>query len=155
MEPMTLAELGEPQTIEREAFIVAGLSGEYLQADTGEIPKQWKRLDAILDTLEGAHRATYGVVHRGQPMRYVCGVDTKTLATLPEGWLREQVPGQRYAAFAAAGGIPVIPPMWYGLFKHWVPLHADELSDGPMIEFYPARFGIDHDRFEIWLPLKA
>ena len=69
--------------------------------------------------------------------------------------MREEIPAQHYAVFAGEGGIPKIPPMWYGLFQHWVPLHADELSDGPMIEFYPEKFGITHDRFEIWLPLKA
>ena len=146
MEPMTLAELGEPRYMEREAFVVAGLADEYTQATTIEIPKQWQRLDA---------RATYGVVYATQPMRYVCGIDAAAVAHLPEGWLRDAVPAQRYAVFSGQGGIPMMRRMWPGLFQHWVPLHAGKLSDGPRIEFYPEKFGIGHDCFEIWLPLKV
>ncbi len=155
MEPMTLPELGEPRIFEGESFAVAGIEGRYTQAAIVEIPKQWQRLDAVLDTLEGPPRATYGVVYRTQPMRYVCGVDATTLTALPEGWLFDGVPAQRYAAFTGKGGVDVMRRMWPGLFQHWVPLHPDELSEGPMIEFYPEKFGIGHDRFEIWLPLKA
>ena len=154
MEPMTLAELGHARYVDGEAIEVAGLAGEYTPETIGEIPKQWQRLDAVLDTLEDAPTATYGVVYRTQPMRYVCGVEAARLPSLPEGWLREQIPAQRYAVFAHAGGIAAIRRAWAGLWTHWVPLHAEEQSDGPMIEFYPEKFGIQHDRFEIWLPVK-
>jgi AraC family transcriptional regulator len=154
MEPMTLAELGEPQILDLPTLLVAGTSGEYTQQTTSEIPKQWDAINETLDKLERFPVATYGVVYRDSPMRYVSGLESSKLAKMPEGWEEVKVPAQRYAIFGRDGGVEAIRSMWTGIWMNWIPANAGKLDDGPMVEFYPERFGMGHDRFEIWLPLK-
>jgi predicted transcriptional regulator YdeE len=152
---MTLAELGEPRIIDGAPLRLAGIVGEYTQETMSEIPKQWDGLNIELDRRGILPVATYGVVYRTQPLRYVCGLVGFQLAVLPEGWIRVEVPAQRYAVFARGGGVEAIRSMWTGLWMNWVPANPGKLSDGPMVEFYAERFGMGNDHFEIWLPLKG
>ena len=155
MEPMTLAELGEPRVVDGAALLIAGISGEYTQQTTSEIPMQWDAINEVLDRLGAFPVATYGVVYRASPMRYVCGLEASKLAALPEGWVEVEVPAQRYAVFGRDGGVEAIRSMWTGLWMNWVPANPGKLSDGPMVEFYAEQFGMGNDHFEIWLPLKG
>ncbi len=154
MDAMTPEELGEPEVREVAGLRVVGLSGEYTMEQTVEIPKQWGRLNAALDE-NGWTGATYAVVSRTTPMRYVSGVEVGKLKTLPDDWVEVEVPAQRYAVFAHKGGVEVIRRVWMGLGMHWMEAHKGEVGDGPMVEYYAAMFGMGDDRFEIWVPLRG
>jgi len=147
-----LVELAEPRYVDGGEMRVAGLSGEYTREQTSEIPKQWDKFNAELFAAGLADDWTYGVVYPLATMRYVTGVVVAQDAVVPEGWVEVAVPAQRYAVFAATGGIAMIRRVWVTIFTEWLPKSGMKPTDGPMLERYPEDWASSGD-FEIWIPV--
>ena len=149
-------ELAEPRYVDGPAMYVAGLSDEYTKEQTAEIPKQWERfIPELFGKLRAdAYGVTWGVVYASTPMRYVTGVEIECGVALPEGWVRVEIPEQKYAVFAGSGGVPMIQRMWGAIWSDWLPKSGRKLAEGPMLERYPPNW-VESRTFEIWVPVEG
>ena len=154
MDDVELVTLPEPRLVDVPDMHVAGLSMDYTRERMGEIPQQWERFNTELDQSGlPARVASYGVVYPMATMRYLTAVDTDPGAKLPEGWMHETIPAQRYAIFAATGGIPMIRRVWVTIWTDWLPKSGIKLAQGkPMLEWYPEDWVRSGD-FELWIPV--
>ncbi len=156
MDAPGFTDLREPVFEERPAMRLAGLSGDFAREQMDQIPALWQRFNAELLSLpSGAWvgEATYGVVYPTPIMRYVCAVGLTQAATLPHGWVEENIPARHYAIFAETGGVAAIRRVWPAIFNHWLPHSGRKLAPGALLESYPPSWPQSGD-FEIWIPLE-
>jgi AraC family transcriptional regulator len=155
MDKVELVTLPEPRLVDSPELNLAGLSVDYTRERMGEIPQQWERFNTELDQSGlPARVASYGVVYPMATMRYITGVEIEPGAKLPEGWISATLPTQRYAVFAATGGIPMIRRVWVTIWTDWLPKSTIKLAQSkPMLEWYPEDW-IRSGDFEIRVPIE-
>ena len=145
--------LREPKFVDGGRMRVAGFEGFYTREQTAEIPAQWERFNAVLETADGrADEWTYGVTYPLPVMRYLTAIALEEGAPLPADWVEEEVPARRYAVFAEGGGVEGIRKTWMAIFAEWLPGSGMKVAGEPMLERYDDEW-MRTGEFEIWIPV--
>jgi AraC family transcriptional regulator len=138
----------EPEIVEIDAFIVAGMR-ERFDGDTKHgIPELWQRFVPILHEIPHQRPGTYGVCtnpnHEDGSFDYVAGVAIDGVDELPSGTIAESLPRQTYAVFRHHTRSPnlhaELQPTLHFIWGTWLATSAYEYAGGPDFERYPPDF---------------
>lgn len=161
MEPLKMkkdmiVDVAKPETRDREAFRVVGLSTQCSFEDTSSIPGLWQSFNAQEDEVIGAvEGAAYGVCfdadETGQ-FRYTAGFEA---AEKTEGMDYVDLPAGRYAVFTHTGHVSDLPKTVYTIWNKSLPDLGLEPAKASDFERYDNRFDPETGRgtVEIWIPI--
>lgn len=161
MEPLKMkkeliVDVAKPDTRDRKAFRVVGLSAQCSFDDTSAIPGLWQSFNLRESDVAGAvDGAAYGVCcdadEAGQ-FRYVAGVEAPGKT---EGMDYVDIPEARYAVFTHTGHISDLPKTVYTIWNKTLPDLGLEPQKAPDFERYDKRFDSETGRgtVEIWIPI--
>ena len=163
MEPLEMkkdmiVDVAKPDTRNREAFRVVGLSAQCSFEDTSAIPGLWQSFNTQEgDVTSAVSGAAYGVCcdanETGQ-FRYVAGIEA---AGKTEGMDYVDIPAGRYAVFTHSGHISDLPKTVYTIWNKSLPDLGLEPQKTPDFERYDNRFDPKTGRgtVEIWIPIAS
>jgi AraC family transcriptional regulator len=153
-------DLAPPRFETLETKVFAGLVERYdCQAPSG-IADQWQRFNALCANLPGrVGKAAYGVVFNFDAdghFDYMCGVEMKSSAELPKGFVSLSVPRQKYAVFTDKGHIAGIRSTIGAIWSDWFPKSGFQSINAPSLERYGPEFSplTGSGGYEIWVPVK-
>lgn len=156
----------EPEIVEIDVFVVAGLRQRFDEESKHGIPALWDRFHQRRDEIRFRRRAeTYGVCANADPedgsFDYIAAAPVERVDTLPEGMIAETVPRQTYAVFThKVRGTPLheeLQPTIRWIWGTWLPASSYEYVPGPDFEVYPADFDplLGSGNLEICVPVRA
>src|SRR5262249_28681154 len=105
-------------------------------------------------------KTAYGVVYNfdsDSNFDYLCGVEVRGSAPLPNGFQSLQIPSQKYVVFRHAGHIAGIRATLAAIWSKWFPESGYQAAKGPALERYGPEFNpaTGLGGFEIWIPIQA
>lgn len=154
-------DLAPPRFESLNDLWIAGLAERYECDSAAGIPGQWQRFSPNLGNIPGqVGQAAYGVIYnfdKEGSFDYLCGVEVKATADLPQGLTMLRVPKQEYAVFTHRGHIAGIRSTFAAIWSDWVPKSNRPVADAPSFERYGPEFNplTGLGGFEIWIPLQA
>ena len=155
------AALDAPRFEHGRLLLVAGINRYYTGIEAGAgVPAQWEEFTQYRDSVrERVGDATYGVCYAVDDegsMDYLCGVEVRNFASLPNGFTRLRLPPQRYAVFHHRSHIAAIRATWNAIWNDWLPNSGHEAADAPLFERYDASFDsrTGEGGVELWVPLQ-
>jgi AraC family transcriptional regulator len=139
----------EPEIVEIDSFVVAGLR-ERFDGDTKHgIPALWQRFVPLLPAIPHRRPGTYGICTNPSAedgsFDYVAGVAVDRVDELPSGTVAESIPRQTYAVFRHHVRSPnlhaELQPTLRFIWGTWLAgASAYEYAGGPDFERYPPDF---------------
>jgi AraC family transcriptional regulator len=150
-----------PRIESADTILLAGLSGRYSTATSGQIPELWwKWGSAWLGRTPGqVDKRCYGVCWdfdgKGS-FDYLAGVEVGSFDEIPAELTRLTIqPHPRYAVFPHAGPISAINETWRWIFDIWLPTSGEKIADLPNFELYDETFDpAVPGHVDIWIPLE-
>ena len=144
----TGTSLPEPKIIEREAMLVAGLSGTYSNESNSEIASQWQRLGPHLGQVpDQVGPRAYGVICNGDDeghYEYIAGIEVSNFSRLPDDFKGVRLSAQRYAVFSHDDHVSAIRSTCHAIFSDWLPSSSWDAVDAPFLEVYLENFDPAH-----------
>lgn len=148
--PQTLHHLREggvsmvPEIVRCKEFLVTGISSNYTQTSTQDIPLLWQQFGPRIESIAGRTEAgtSYGIcrpVHNGE-FEYTAAVAVNTLDNLPEGMSGIVVPEQTYARFTHRGAVRDIHETISYIWATWFPNSDFDVTGKTEFEQYDKRF---------------
>jgi predicted transcriptional regulator YdeE len=153
----------EPRIEVRPALALAGISGRHAMGALDGLGAQWRQFFSELPGRDGLGPPSYGLAYspRDGAMELLTAV-TNSSQRLPAGWIRREVPAQRYAVYPHTGHLSEIPRSIEWMLRHWLPgsghVHASGFAGGLG---HVERFGPGFDArtgtgdMELWFPLET
>jgi len=144
-------------------LVLAGIGGHYTLQTSPAIPSLWQRFVPYLDTdmpyYAGAPNTTYGVCHNQSEnaFDYLCAVEVRADADLPQAFTRLPVAARTYAVFPHTGHVSGIRSTWGSIWDKWLPESGLQVVPSPFFEKYGPRFDgrTGNGGLEIWVPVRA
>lgn len=159
MKNSLLVDVAAPETKERNAFRVVGLSTRCTFEDISAIPLLWQTFNERENDVPSAVvGAAYGVCCDADEtgwFRYVAGVETTETAGVPADMDAVSIPASRYAVFTHSGHIADMPKTVYTIWNKALPDAGLDPRQAPDFELYDHRFDPLTGRgvVEIWIPI--
>lgn len=140
-----------PDIQQQPAMQLVGLPTDYYGIDSEKnnlgqkLPPLWAkflpRLEEIADTVPGV---CYGVVVPAGPhteaLRYLAGIEVRSLGALPPGMVAMEIPASTYARFTHRGPAQNVDATVNYIYSNWL-LSADlPHTQGPDLEIYGAQY---------------
>ena len=156
----TSAFLAEPQLIERNTLLLAGLSRSHAAGNNAGIPNQWQAFAPYIGNIQGQHgTTTYGVVHNiddDDNFDYLCAVEVNSFDGLHKKLTKLRLPESRYAVFQHDGHVSDVQETCKSIWSEWLPASGHKPSDEPFFERYGDSFNpaTGDGGLQIWLPLE-
>lgn len=153
-------DLHEPDIVEHDAILLAGLSKKYAAGNNSAIPSQWQAFAPLIGSIAGQiGSTTYGVIYNMDDEdnhEYMCAVEVKNFDGLPEDMARLRLPKQTYAVFMHDRHVSEIQATCRAIWSDWLPGSGREPADSPFFERYTGSFDpkTGDGGLEVWLPLK-
>jgi AraC family transcriptional regulator len=157
---MTTQQLSPSRFEDHGPMLIVGLTERYTQATRAGIPAQWQRFTPHLGHVPGQTNSdAYGVCYNTDDeanMDYMCGVEVRNFANVPQELERLRIPPQHYAVFEHRGHISSINETFKSIFGEWLPGSGYEMADAPLFERYPPRFDgrTGAGGLEVWVPVE-
>src|SRR5262249_43170244 len=87
---------------------------------------------------------------------YLCGVEVKNTARLPEGFVTVDISPHKYAVFTHQGHVVGIRATIRAIWSKWFPESDFQAANAPTIERYGPEFNptTGLGGFEIWVPVQ-
>lgn len=138
----------EPQIVEKPAFKIVGLAGEFSQDTNDRIPALWTAFRERHGEIESAVAGHYFGLCIGvedDRFTYVAAVETRDLDKVPEGLCGLEIAEQTYAVFTVplAGKEPIGREIGRAnrfIWKTWLPQSGYDFARAPDFEYYDERF---------------
>lgn len=158
----------EPQILEKPAMTIVGLETPFIHGLSPEtnnfqvIPPLWGRLDKRMSEIPGRiGHASYGIIY-GRPeeqrshkdeLQYICGVQVRAPATVPEGMITRTIPAGTFAVFHHRGPIEKIGETCYAIYRVWLPQSKWKHAEIADVELYDERFNCEgpDSEFDYWI----
>lgn len=160
MSTIEKSSLPAPRIETLDAFIIAGLGGDFEPGKAAGIPALWQKFNAHFGHIPGqVDKTAYGLctMQPGKPgFRYVAGARVSRRDDLPAEFEIIAVPAQSWAMFLHHGHVNAIPATVDTAFRTWLPTSGRAVGGFPdVLEFYGEDFDPETGlgRVEIWLPL--
>lgn len=148
----------EPRIVTRSAFTVVGMK-VHGKNESNEIPKMWDALHPraceIKDRIDD--RVAFGVSanmdENTGAFDYVAGFQVSSAEELPEGMVRFDVPGGKYAVFATT--LPRLGETFTHAYRTWLPQSGYQPTGGPDFELYTEAFDPQdpNSEFDVYIPV--
>lgn len=138
----------EPRVVEKPAFKVVGLSGEFSQQTNDQIPALWtafwNRHKEVRSAL-GGHCFGMCIGVDDDRFTYLAAVEVTDLDDVPEGMCGCDIAAQTYAVFSVplAGKDPIGKELGRAnrfIWKTWLPESGYRFAKAPDFEYYDERF---------------
>lgn len=161
MEPKTLPPIAPPRLIQRDAFLIFGLSHHYNCKDKSGIPAQWLQFVPHLGHIQNhVDRVAYGVISNVDDagnFDYICGVEVAEFPSQPAEFTRLRIAPQTYAVYRHADHISSIGASWNYIWNQGLIEAGHKAGDGPALERYGEEFDgrTGLGGCELWVPVKG
>ncbi len=154
----------EPQIVEKAAFKVVGLAGEFSQDTNHRIPALWtafwKRHEEVKTAIDG-HSFGLCICVDEDNFTYVAAVEAADTDDVPEGMCEVQIAAQTYAVFTVpmTGQEPIGKELGRAnrfIWKTWLPLSGHTFAKAPDFEYYDDRFDSRtlSGEIDIYIPIR-
>jgi predicted transcriptional regulator YdeE len=147
----------EPKFVDREAFTVLGTQ-IHSMPDKLDFGSFWENtympLDAAIHPLstDGAYYGVWFPHHADGIPDYLAGMAVPDDAPAPEGTVKRQVPGSRFAVFECT--IDEIGATYGYIYGTWLPASPYEFTPGGAdFEYYPPEDVTDASP-AVWIPIR-
>lgn len=155
----------EPEIVEIDSFLVAGVRGRFDGDTKHGIPALWQRFVPLLPEIPHRGCETYGICTNPSAedgsFDYVAGVAVDRVDELPAGTVAETIPRQTYAVFRHHVRSPnlheELQPTLHFIWSTWLAgSTAYEYAGGPDFERYPSDFepGREGTYLDIAIPVR-
>ena len=152
-----------PHRIEQgRTRVLAGLCRRFTMHTRAAIPALWQDFVPHLGHIAaqtGPAFTTYGVSYNfddANDFDYLCAVEVRAGADLPEGFSTLNIAPQTYAVFPHIGHISGLRSTWDAVWGRWLPESGLDVVPAPFFELYGPDFTPDgHGGLELWIPVKA
>ncbi len=160
MSTIEKSSLPAPRIETLDAFIIAGLGGDFEPGKAAGIPALWQKFNTYFGHIPGqVDKTAYGLctMQPGKPgFRYIAGTHVSRRDDLPAEFDVIAVPALTWAMFQHHGHVNGIPATVDAAFRTWLPTSGRTVGGFPdVLEFYGEDFDPETGlgRVEIWLPL--
>lgn len=149
-----------PRFDDCKAFKVAGFSHRFSTQDTTGIQRLWQSFGQHIGSIPGeVPGVAYGVCYNsnGGSFDYLCGVEVRSSADMPQGFIVLEVPSNRYAIFHHGGHVSDIHAILREIFSDWLPKSGHQAAAAPVLERYGPEFNsrTGEGGFDLYLPVKV
>jgi AraC family transcriptional regulator len=149
----------KPKIVSRPTFVVVGLKYRG-KNERGEIPQLWQAVGPRVREIKNIadDRAAYGISANMDESTgefdYVAGFEVSTSEEIPEGMVRFEVPGGKYAVCSTT--LPKIGETFHNTYHTWLPESGYQPTGGPEFELYDERFDPQDpsSEFDLYIPVK-
>jgi AraC family transcriptional regulator len=149
----------KPKIVSRPAFVVVGLKVRG-KNENNEIPQLWQAFGPRVREIQNIvdDRVAYGIsVNMDEStgeFDYVAGFEVSASEEIPEGMVRFEVPGGKYAVSATT--LPKIGETFHNAYHTWLPESGYQAAGGPELEVYDERFDSEdpNSEFDLYIPVK-
>ena len=161
MNPTTVTPIAAPQIVAHSAMTLVGMTQHYQAGDNAGIPSQWSRFGPFMGHFTNeVPGVSYGVVYNvdaSNSFDYLCGVEVRAVADLPDGCIELRVPASTYAVFVHKGHVATIQATFRAIWERGLAEAGVKASEAPVLERYDHRFDprTGLGGFEIWVPIAA
>ncbi|MBW8880481.1 MAG: AraC family transcriptional regulator [Asticcacaulis sp.] len=143
------------------ARLVAGYSRRFTLASRSAIPALWQAFVPHLGHIAaqtGPAHTTYGVCYNPDEagdFDYMCGVEVRPGADLPEGFSTLALEARTYAVFPHEGHISGLRATWDTIWSKWIPENGLKVVPAPFFELYGPSFDPNgNGGLDIWIPVE-
>ena len=149
----------EPRIVERAAFTVTGMMVRG-KAGSNEIPQMWEALNPRVHEIQGrtGEDVAYGIStnmdEQSGEFDYIGGFEVGRGQEIPEGMVRFEVPGGKYAVFRTT--LPRLGETFLYAYRTWAPQSGYELTGDPDFELYGEEFDPQDpaSEFDVYVPIR-
>lgn len=151
--------LSPPRIEAMPARRFAGMLERHDMSQTNTIPQQWQKFGPYIGHIGGAiPGSAYGIVRDsdGFSCNYLCGVEIRSSAELPPGFVTLDLPARRWARIRHSGHISTIRSTVLAIYDQWLPGSGERQAEGAsFVEYYGAEFDAASGlgTCEIWIGL--
>ncbi|MCC2251816.1 MAG: AraC family transcriptional regulator [Bacillota bacterium] len=159
------AEPMQYKIVEREAFQIVGIKGEFScinQQNQIDIPKMWDKVngdgtdDLLFRLNDGLIEGVLGVCVDKSSEVIDYWIGTTYEGDVPDGLVALTIPESKWAVFEVHGSMPdAMPKVWKQIFSEWFPSSGYKHAGIPELEVYSEEDPSSPDLYsEIWIPVK-
>lgn len=156
----------QPKIVERGPDLAVGLGGSFPHNSFSKISNLWTDFQRRMEEI-GAVRSGYALgvcsathpdiqVQPGDNFIYVAALPVTSADAIPDGMVKCEIPGGRYAVFTHKGPLSDLPHTINYIWGTWVPKGEYSRRDTPDFELYDERFDektLDGE-FDIYIPIE-
>ena len=156
----------QPKIVERDPEIAIGMGGGYVKQATQQIGQLWEEFKQRMPEIEDI-KPQYALGICAQQLSqiskspkddfvYVAALPVTTVNKIPDGMVKIDIPGGRYAVFTHKGRIADLPKTLDYIWGEWVPSGACKTRSAPDLEVYDDRFDPNStdSEFDIYIPIE-
>jgi AraC family transcriptional regulator len=148
----------EPRIVDRTAFTVVGMC-YHGKNENNEIPKLWETLNPRVREIKARvdNQVAYGISanmdQNTGAFDYIAGFEVSSSEEIPEGMVRFDVPGGKYAVFRTT--LPRLGETFMHAYRTWAPQSGYQLTGGPDFELYDEAFDPrdPSSEFDVFIPI--
>lgn len=159
METATVTHIAPVRIVDRDAFLIFGLSQRYASHNLAGIPSQWERfLPHFGHILNQCGKIAYGVICNPDDagsFDYICGVEVSEFPSQPREFTGLRIARQTYAVFLHKDHIATIGATCSAIWNQGLPDSGYKAADSPWFERYDEQFDgrTGLGGLEIWVPI--
>jgi len=149
----------EPRIVDRAAFTVIGMK-YHGRNENNEIPRMWEALGPRVGEIRNrvdddvAYGISANMDETTGAFDYIAGFAVSSGEEIPEGMVRFDVPGGKYAVFRTT--LPRLGETFTHAYRTWVPQSDYELAGTPDFEEYGEAFDPNNpeSEFDVYVPIR-
>lgn len=149
----------EPRIVDHAPFSVVGMKVRS-KAGSSEIPQMWEALNPRVHEIQDrvGDDVAYGIStnmdEQTGEFDYIAGFEVSSVPKIPEGMIRFEVPGGKYAVFRTS--LPRLGDTFLHAYRTWVPQSGYQLTGGPDFEVYGEEFDPQDpaSEFDVYVPIR-
>lgn len=159
MQTATVTHVAPVRIVDRDAFLVFGLSQHYASQNLAGIPSQWERfLQHFGHIPRQCGKIAYGVIYNPDDagsFDYISGVEVSEFPSCPREFARLRIPVQTYAVFLHTDHISTVGATCSAIWNQGLPDSGYKAADGAWFESYGEEFDgrTGLGGLEIWIPI--
>ena len=149
----------EAKIVEKSAFTVIGMHYRG-KNENNEIPQMWQAFGPRVPEIKNVANpeVAYGLCDNmdeaSGEFDYIAGFEVSSVVDLPEGMVRWEVTGGKYAMVTCT--LPTLGETFKHIYHTWLPQSGYERGAGPEIELYDETFDPQdpNSQMEIYIPIQ-
>lgn len=159
MQTATVTHVAPVRIVDRDAFLVFGLSQHYASQNLAGIPSQWERLLEHFGHIpRQCGKIAYGVIYNPDDVGsfdYISGVEVSEFPSYPREFAHLRIPVQTYAVFLHTDHISTVGATCSAIWNQGLPDFGYKAADSPWFESYGEEFDgrTGLGGLEIWIPI--
>lgn len=144
----------EPEIKSKSAFTVVGMKYRG-KNEKNEIPQLWNEFQPRMNEI--THKVNpyvaYGAMdnydEKSGEFDYIAGFEVDSVADIPEGMARMDVPEHMYAVFTCT--LPTMGDVYGYAYTTWLPQSDVERIKGPEFELYDENFDPENEDSKVYI----